>query len=143
MSQSEKNIPVTFVAYEPYESFAAPVALLGDISIDQAKQLLDTFDNATPGPDACICSMTLQFTDRTRFGHKPNKGLRYQALELDGMFYPDRNPHCGKPNKRMTEAQKIKRCANNLRSGKCQDDFIRQTIGALLFPQYYGNTKQK
>ena len=34
-------------------------------------------------------------------------------------------------------------CAERIRLGECRDEFIRQTVGATLFPELYANKGQK
>ena len=34
-------------------------------------------------------------------------------------------------------------CAENIMSGKCRDEFIRQTVGVTLFPEHYAAKKQR
>ncbi len=34
-------------------------------------------------------------------------------------------------------------CLQHLSSGKCTDTFVRKTAGALLFPEYYAEQKQR
>lgn len=34
-----------------------------------------------------------------------------------------------------------KTCAHNLVAGKCVDEYMRNTVGAVLFPQFYGKEK--
>ena len=41
----------------------------------------------------------------------------------------------------VDDLAKAKCCARNLRAGKCQDPFIKETLGAILFPQHYGKRK--
>ena len=43
----------------------------------------------------------------------------------------------------VTRLDKSKRCFYNLQCGKCQDEYVRRTVGAVLFPQIYANEKQK
>jgi hypothetical protein len=43
----------------------------------------------------------------------------------------------------LDETGKIKRCARNLKNGKCLDEFIRNTLGVALFPEHYAKDKQK
>ena len=143
MSNSEKNIPVHFVSYEPYEHFPDIVATLGHISEAERQSLMSAFNTKTPAPNACIRSMTLEYSDHTFFGRVPGNCDRYRSLELSNMFYFDKMPQCQKCSKNIKETTKIKRCARNLKDGKCVDEFIRNTLGAILYPQHYAMEKQK
>lgn len=50
---------------------------------------------------------------------------------------------CGKIISKNNQYNMLWDCVNALQTGKCQDEFMRQTIGAVLFPQFYANNKQK
>ncbi len=137
---SDKNIFVNFVHYEPYEPYPDTIAYLGDITNSECMQLMDTFTTQSVLPNACIRHMSLEFIDKTYFGRAPWHQDRRRTLNLSSMFY-NNMPKCGQQNCELDDTAKIKRCIRNLRAGKCQDEFIRNTLGAILFPYYYGKQK--
>lgn len=143
MPDSKKNISVRFVKYEPYETLPDIAALLGKISDDERKKIMDAFSTHTSTATACIPHMTLDFQDKTHYGPPLWHHDRYRTLELSNMFYHNQMPKCGKQDCELDEEAKIKRCARNLKNGKCQDEFIRNTLGAILYPQHYATDKQK
>lgn len=143
MPDTEKNTPVHFVMYEPYETFPNIIETLGVISDAEVKNIMSAFNTKTYAPTACIRSMSLEHSDHANFGRIPGGSGRHRSLELSGMFFFDQKPLCIKCSKKMNEASKIKCCARNLRNGKCHDEFICHTLGAILFPQHYAQDKQK
>lgn len=139
----EKNISVNFVQYEAYEPFPNNVATLGCINLTERDKLMNVLNTNCVAADACIRSLGLSYTDHVNFGHMLGQTKRNRTLNIDGMFYFDQDTKCGTPNPHMDEEAKIKRCARNLKAGKCRDEFMRKTLGAILFPQHYAKDKQK
>lgn len=137
----EKNINVNFVKYEPYEHFPDIVAHLGRISDDELNEIMTTFSTHNIAPNACIQTLCLDFCDHTNFGRTIGCNNRYRTLDLGNMFYFDAMPQCGKQNCTLDETAKINRCARNLKNGKCRDEFIKNTLGAILYPQHYGKQR--
>ena len=143
MHKPKQLIAVNFVEYVPYESIPDHIKTLGYISDEDALKLLDAFNTSDVAPNACIKTLSLALSDKVSFGHIPGYGARYRSLDIDGLFYYDTKPQCAKTNRKMNNTSKLKCCARNLRAGKCTDEFIKNTLGAALFPQHYGKNKQK
>lgn len=143
MPDTEKNIPVNFVQYEPYEHFPNHIASLGHLTRSELDTLMEKLSTPNVAVNACIKTLNLEYTESTGFGRAIGGNARHRSLSIDGMFYFDQYPQCGKQNCELDEAAKIKRCARNLKNGKCQDEFIRNTLGAILYPQHYATDKQK
>ena len=141
MSDNKKNISVCFAKYEPYEHIPDICHVLGKISDDDLKKIMDTFSDKNAQPHSCILHMSLDFHDQAVFGHPPWDHKRHRVLELSNMFHY--NTKCNKHGPELDETAKIKRCARNLQNGKCVDEFIRNTLGAILYPQHYAMEKQK
>ena len=136
---------VNFVAYEPYEQSPTTIVNLGAISVEVANSIMDAFNTNNVTPNACIKTLSLEYTDQVRFGQIPGFGPRYSTLDLSNLFYCDVYPQCKKTIRKMDDVSKLKHCARNLRAGKCTDEFIKNTLGAALYPQHYckQNGKQK
>ena len=83
----------------------------------------------------------MELKDTANFGNMPGGTSRYRSLDIDGLFYCDAYPQCKKTIRKMDDTSKLKCCARNLRSGNCTDEFIKNTLGAILFPQHYGKQK--
>lgn len=143
MPDPEKNIPVNFVQYEPYEHFPNHIASLGCLTRCELDTLMEKLSTSNVAVNACIKNLNLEYTESTGFGRAIGGNKRRRSLSIDGMFYFDQYPQCGKQNCNLDEEAKIKRCARNLKNGKCQDEFVRNTLGAILYPHHYAKDKQK
>lgn len=143
MSKPQQLIAVNFVEYVPYESIPNHVKTLGYISEQDALKLMDIFNTSDVAPDACIKTLSMELTDKVSYGKIPGYAMRYRSLDIDGLFYLDTKPQCGTPSNKMSDTAKLKHCARNLRAGRCTDEFIKNTLGAILYPQHYGKNKQK
>ena len=141
MADKNQLVYVNFVTHELYESIPTNIINLGAVSVPQAQEIMDKFNNTTVAPNACIKTLYLEYSDRARFGNVPSFGPRYSSLNLDGLFYYDTKPQCAKTNRKMDDTSKLKYCARSLRAGKCCDEFIKNTLGAALYPQHYGKQK--
>lgn len=142
MTNNKKDIPVNFVAHEPYSEYPDVIAKLGNISFTDLLKIMNTFSTEKAKPNACIYCLSAEYNDTVRLGRTAWHQRRYNSLNLSQMFWLDNTPQCGEPNSHMDEVAKIKRCARNLKNGKCRDEFIRNTLGAVLFPQHYAKNKQ-
>ncbi|MBP3545382.1 MAG: hypothetical protein J6J82_03695 [Alphaproteobacteria bacterium] len=138
MSKQTNNIPINFLVYEPYNDFPQTIRL-GRITQSQALETIDKFRNSRPTEKACLKSLQVNYTDIVNFESFKTYGKKHGVLNISGMFFPDYKPKCAKC--KNEDLAKVKCCARNLRAGKCQDEFIRKTLGAILFPQHYGKQK--
>jgi hypothetical protein len=43
----------------------------------------------------------------------------------------------------MSQRAKDTMCAENIKTGKCRDEMVRDTIGAVLFPELYAKKTEK
>ena len=137
MSKRQNKIPVRFVIPDQYDIFMSTNIDLGFVSPEQAHQIIDKFKTHKPAKNACIEDLSITLEEWVHFCRHGNE--HYSSLDLSGMFYPDKMPQCVKCI--PSDIAKANCCARNLRTGKCQDKFIKQTLGAILFPQHYGKQK--
>ena len=137
MQKKPKKVPVKFTVPDQYDSFMSHTYQLGFVSPEQAHQIIDEFKTHKPAKNACIKSASIAFEEWTHFG--PYNNEHFSWLNISGMFFPDDKPICAKCI--PSDIAKVNCCARNLRAGKCQDNFIKQTLGAILFPQHYGKQK--
>ncbi|MDW2995246.1 MAG: hypothetical protein R8N24_04480 [Alphaproteobacteria bacterium] len=137
MPKKQRRIPVRFVIPDQYDNFMSMNIHLGFVSPEQVHQIIDNFKTHKPAKNACIKDLSIKLEEHVHFG-RYNNGY-YSSLDLSGMFYPDDKPICAKCI--PSDIAKAKCCARNLRTGMCQDNFIKQTLGTILFPQHYGNQK--
>lgn len=146
----EQKISVNFCNSLPYDDYPYTCINLGQIDTAQLNKLLAEFAKNTSRPHTCIQTMHIDFSDTMSFGKLPGSCNRYRTLDLSDMFYfydaKDKTTHApcmaGKRQPKTEDAM-VRACANNLRCGKCRDEFIRRTLGATLFPQKYLIEKQK
>jgi hypothetical protein len=70
----------------------------------------------------------------------------HSDLKLFGLANMEKTicqPAKGKQVYTQSRFDKSNRCFYNLQCGKCQDEYVRRTVGTVLFPQHYANEKQK
>jgi hypothetical protein len=140
MKDQAKTTVVNFIEYEPYDEFPTTTIKLGKITSEQVFQLLEAFGTNNSAPNACIKSLSMDYRNCVQFGpNNKNENKNNSELNLTGMFFPANNPQC--TNCKGSDSAKVKSCARNLRAGKCQDEFIKNTLGKILFPQHYGKQK--
>jgi hypothetical protein len=138
MSKKTNNIPVNFLVYEQYNDFPQTIKL-GCITQSKALELIEQFRNSRSTKKACLKSLQVSYTDIVNFEPFKTYGQKHGNLNITGMFFPDYKPQCAKC--KNDDLAKAKCCARNLRGGKCQDEFIKNTLGTALFPQHYGKQK--
>lgn len=150
MSKKQPQISVNFCTYMPYENVPYNCINLGEINTTQLNELLDKLAKNSGQRHDCIQTMSVNFSDTFSFGRTPGSGQRYRTLNLSNMFYfydmcnpKFRAPCMTGPRLPQTSDAMTQACAHNLRCGKCHDEFIRKTLGIMLFPQHYANEKQK
>ncbi len=153
MSKTQPQISVNFCTYRPYDIIPDKVINLGEINTAQLNDLLDALKTEYNQKHDCITSMNVRFSDNMSFDAL-GMGLRSRNLNLSGMFDSQyagrmrpstfRAPCLADATPLPKTAEEMTRtCANNLQCGKCRDEYMRKTLGATLFPQYYANEKQK
>ncbi len=150
MSKTQQPIYVNFCTYLPYENVPYTCIYMGEINTAQLNALLDAFAKHSNQLHTCIQTMSVDFSDKMSFGRMPGMGRRYRSLDLSNLFYfydvcspKFRAPCMTGARLPQTSDAMMHACAHNLRCGKCRDEFIRETLGATLFPQHYANEKQK
>lgn len=144
-----QTIGVYFCTYMPYDNWPMHQAHLGDITHEQATELINALTKSQPlenFENVCIKTIRAEYSDNATIDRRSGCRDRYSTLELSNMFYLERFPcHalCAPlGNKSRTEVTMMRKCAANLRAGLCRDEFIRRTLGATLFPQHYASKKQ-
>lgn len=147
----QRKIDVVFYIPPFYSDGFGTRIPLTRVTPGQLKQLQESVANATlPLTNACPTSMTIRYEDQMSFlygdARKEKISGRRRVLEISDLFYlaeyGTHCPACG-DKKIKSELAATKYCAKNLRMGRCRDEFMRNTIGAALFPQFYAKDKQK
>ncbi|MCM1294594.1 MAG: hypothetical protein NC311_03470 [Muribaculaceae bacterium] len=150
MAKKQPQISVNFCTYMPYDEIPYTCINMGQIDTTQLNTLMDAFATGTNKKHTCIETMSLDFRDTMSFGKMPGSRNRYRTLDLSDMFYfydvrepKFRAPCMSGPRLPQNSDAMTRACAHNLRCGKCRDEFIRRTLGAILFPEKYAIDKQK
>ena len=109
------------------------------ISTDDAIRLLDLIENTDMKTSTCIVSyFNSELTINTH--NSADIANTHSELKLYGLANMARTicqPAKGKQVYTQSKLDKSKRCFNNLRCGNCQDEFVRRTVGTVLFPHHY------
>lgn len=147
MPNTKKSIAVNFVGYEPYEPVPTFTTTIGMATPAQAQQIMDALvaNHDTAGA-CCIHQLRAEYKHYTSLARPDSTGKngslnQHQSLDLMPTFYYNNKQLCYPSNHRFSDEKRMQRCAKHLRAGKCIDPFIRQSIGAILYPELY--TKQK
>lgn len=137
-----------FFSKESYDGFDTLIPIAA-ISPAQLKQLQETIANETIPAAACPTCIEMKYNDTISFldgGARCDKmACRRRTLEISDLFYlAPTSKKIACTNQRVkSEISALKKCAQNLRTGKCHDEFMRRTLGAILFPRLYTAQKEK
>lgn len=144
-----KKIEVIFCVPDYYDDCCSTNIPVTKITPAQLKQCQKAVANARRPADACPYSITVEYTDRMSFTNGGMRSSRLverrRILQISDLFYSydkSQQTKCGICMNKIEE-KLTAHCARNLRAGKCQDEFMRRTLGATLFPRLYANEKQK
>ena len=114
-----------------------------EVSANDTIKLLDLLKNTDIKLATCV-AQCFNVNMQTSILNIPRHTSVHSELTLNGMAHIDKlrcQPNLNVFNKSTYE--KTQSCFNNLQCGKCKDEFVRRTVGAVLFPQHYANEKQK
>ncbi len=119
-------------------------AILGTVNWNQATTILQQIQSHKPEPNACFQILRADLHCTTGFQQAPGST---SELDLQYMFEPyvSKCTPCMVAGTALplTNKAMIEMCARKFRCGKCQDKFMRETFGTVLFPQFYANQKVK
>ena len=99
-----------------------------------ALQVMDAIDTCDAPERSCLQRLSAIYNNKVRFSPSGIKFNKSQLI-LDFDHY-DRLP-CFNESDKITQRGRTQKCTENIRSGKCTDKYVRDTIGAILFPQLY------
>ncbi len=149
MQDSDNEIFVSFVQYEPYEQVPNIIATLGTLPVEKILKLHKKLGTQKMKKNSCVDRITAEYTN-TRYlcydkWHKYCDSSSHSSYNLYGMFYMHEEylPPCAGHKKPKTEEQMIRMCARNLRHGRCVDEYMKKTLGVALFPDKYAKEHQK
>lgn len=107
------------------------------ICLPQLLELISRLSTTICANNNCLGTIQILYQDHPHMNYTTNKLLIQSDFADKKMFPCDTSLYNAPPS------SKVHACAHNLSTGKCRDEFIRNTVGAILFPQFYANTKQK
>ena len=64
----------------------------------------------------------------------------FEEYKISADFGKPQCMHCGNAKKQttnLTDEQCMHTCMQNMRNGRCCDEFMRETVGKTLFPEHY------
>ncbi len=108
------------------------------ITQSQATQIVNALKSVPyPMRKFGLCKMTATLSsDGTRLD--VNRTFDSETLDDEGhIFMHCANAWCSCPETIH------KKCIKNLRNGKCKNQYMRETVGAILFPELYKRYNQK
>ena len=114
-----------------------------EIPTNDAVELLGLLKNTDIKLATCVAPC-FNVNMQTSILNIPKSPSVHSELTLSGLAHIDKTkcePSINAFNKSRYE--KAQTCFNNLKNGKCKDEFVRRTVGTVLFPQHYANEKQK
>ena len=143
MPQRKINVVFHVTGYDDGFGINIPVTR---ITTDQLRRLQESIANAKLPADSCPASLSIKYEDYISFldggACRDHMTTRYRTIEISDLFWTrdnDTKP-CGKCKNR-TDLEQMRHCASSLRAGKCRDEFMQRTIGAILFPKFYAREK--
>lgn len=116
-----------------------------EISTNDAIRLLDLIKNTDIKLSTCIVSFfnSKLTIDAHNFANIAETHSELRLLGLANIKKTICQPAQGKLIYTQSKHDMLKRCFYNLQCGKCQDEYVRKTVGVVLFPQIYANEKQQ
>lgn len=151
---SDKNIALFFAAKPFWNASLGASKLMGHISYQDMIKIMVAIENYNPDKDACTHDLGIKYVADINkstdvFNHPaidPYTRHKFELIDSSWGFNPafPKCAHCAKISRAdVMASERMFLCAKNLRAGKCQDTFMRNTLGAVLFPQFYAKDKQK
>ncbi|MBR4891595.1 MAG: hypothetical protein IKZ34_00230 [Alphaproteobacteria bacterium] len=109
------------------------------ITQQQALELLHILDAHQTTPKSCAKHISATYKLSVQHWNKHNTKSKLNELSLS--LEIGKCMKCNKKTVGMTQREKDTKCAENIKSGKCCDKMVCDTIGAVLFPDLYQKQK--
>jgi hypothetical protein len=133
----QKNVTVVMDAN--FSFLLGKIKLCKNVTQRQALELLHKLDMyPTPQkscPKVLSASYSSKVTNWIEWNEKNYRNELVLYLEIGKCM------KCQKKTSDMTQRDKETLCAENIKSGKCLDKMVCETIGTVLFPNLYQKTK--
>lgn len=138
--KNEKDVSVHF--YKSPASYGFFDECLANISKEQADKLITMFESEKIPENSCIDGIEYYCTNATR-GKKDffNKKLYLTNFYFGGMKFPCAKTTEDKKYMDANNIHSVSSCFQHLTTGKCKCPFMANTVGKVLFPQFYDKQK--
>lgn len=141
----QKKVSIYFQMFDRVRLYNKQIKL-ATITPDQLADLRQAIQQQNPDTLKCIKTLQTNYCEEVTVDPEweQDKKIDHQRYALSPRF--PRLPYlapCYKVKHAQNEIEMACMCARNLRNGKCRDEFVRRTLGAVLFPQFYAQDKQK
>lgn len=144
----ERPIRVNFSVHEFWNEETKPTKFMGYISYAEMVQIMQAVETYKFGGAKCMYKPCVRYAAKI---DEDTDAYNRHVFELCDSFWGYRNtfPVCGGTKAKDTisgttaDAGNMFLCAGCLRDGKCTDAFMRNTIGAALYPALYAKQNQK
>lgn len=129
---NKKNLSVSITILNPY-IINTDCGLHTPATI---KKLIHDLAN-TPVPlTSCIHQLSARYINK--------ESIRMYVLSDSSLYEPTQDHNASfYIMHRTCHKCAANECAKNIATGKCHDEYIRNTLGTTLFPKYYAQDKQR
>ncbi len=138
-----KKHTVCFFHSEPWRQSGTHHVMGPNIDDETLAKLLNAFETTTAPSDFCLHNLDIHMQYNNRI-HRNCSATGFSSIcALSTDFNQDMLCPCDEKVNNCSQLGKSYHCAQNIKAGKCRDEYIRKTIGEVLFPQHYATDKQK
>ena len=130
---------VTVVMDADFSFLRGKIPLCKNVTQRQALELIHKL-NMYPTPQKS-CPKVLSASYSSKVAHWIKWNEKSYTNELILNLEIGKCMKCQKKTSGMTQRDKEKLCAENIKSGKCRDTMVCNTVGAVLFPELYQKAK--
>ena len=130
---------VTVVMDADFSFLKGKIVLCENVTQRQALELIHKL-NMYPTPQKS-CPKVLSASYSSKVAHWIKWNEKNYTNELILNLEIGKCMKCQKKTSGMTQRDKEKLCAENIKSGKCLDKMVCETVGPVLFPELYQKTK--
>ena len=130
---------VTVVMDADFAFLLGKIQLCKNVTQRQALELLHKLDMYPTPQKSCPKVLGASYSSKVTNWIKWNE--KHYRNELELYLEIGKCMKCQKKTSGMTQRDKEKLCAENIKSGKCRDTMVCNTVGAVLFPELYQKTK--
>lgn len=128
---------------QPWKVDSANYLLGTPIDSATATRLLTALETTPVPHNFCLGTLNVHtsYHNCIQAGYTPDN---YKTnLDLYADFSNNIGCRCAPNMNNYAPYFKVANCAKNIASGKCRDEYMRKTVGTILFPQHYATDKQK